>query len=61
MYSDMTAEEKDRLIKSVADLTARDVLKRDDMVRIMQVCSEACSRRIEEIEGTLGAGLKNVQ
>ena len=46
----MTKEEKERLVSSVADLSLRDVLQREDMVVILEVCREACNRRIEEIE-----------
>lgn len=50
MSSDMTQEEKQKLIDSIAELCMRDVLKRDDMLEILEICRDACERRIEKIE-----------
>ena len=57
----MTQEEKEQLVKSVADLSMRDVLTREDMVAIMKVCSEACSRRMGEIEAEIRPGSRRKQ
>ena len=46
----MTQSEKEQLVNSVADLTMRDVLQREDMIEIMEVCRAACDRRIGELE-----------
>ena len=46
----MTQSEKEQLVNSVADLTMRNVLQREDMVEIMEVCRNACDRRIGELE-----------
>ena len=48
--SNMTQSEKEQLVNSVADLTMRNVLQREDMVEIMGVCRAACDRRIGELE-----------
>ena len=46
----MTKEEKERLVNSVADLSLRDVLQREDMLGILQICRDACGRRIDDLE-----------
>ncbi len=51
----MTKEEKERLVNSVADLSLRDVLQQDDMVRILQICRDACDRRINDLEKPTGS------
>ena len=46
----MTKEEKERLVNSVADLSLRDVLQREAMLGILQICRNACDRRIDDLE-----------
>ena len=50
----LTQEEKDDLINKVTELTNKGVIKRPDSVTILRVCSEACARRMKEIEDVIG-------
>ena len=46
----MTKSEKEDLVAKVTDLTIRDVLQREDMVGILEICRDACERRIVILE-----------
>ena len=52
--NEMTKEEKDDLVRKVWDLCASDVLTREDMVEILEICRSACERRISEVSKTGG-------
>lgn len=57
----MTREEKEYLVSRVKDLLMRDVLSREDSVIILRICSNACDRRIRELEHmepTLGGNVQ---
>lgn len=57
----MTREEKEYLVSKVTDLLMRDVLSREDSVIILRICSNACDRRIRELERSEPARVGNVQ
>lgn len=51
--NDLTEEELKVLIDKVTEMAEMNVLKRQDMVKILKVCDEACGRRIAEIDKVL--------
>jgi len=57
----MTREEKEYLVSKVTDLLMRDVLSREDSVIILRICSNACDRRIRELERSEPTRVENVQ
>ena len=50
---EMTKEEKERLIAKVTDAVFAGVLNRVDAVAILEICSQACSRGIQELDQEL--------
>lgn len=48
-YLEMTDEIREQVIGKVSDLATRGVLKLQDAVVILEVCRQACDRRMAEI------------
>ena len=50
---ELMRDEKDDLLAKMTELLERNVLKKDDYVMILAICSDACKRRIAEIDDRL--------
>ncbi len=46
----LSRREKEKLLQKLTDVVFADVLNREDVARILQVCLDACRRESAELE-----------
>ena len=61
MNLELSREEKENLLQQVADVTFENILNKQEVVDIIEICLNACKREAAKIEEEIGPAYSVIQ